>query len=130
MVKACTYILENDATVQSLVGEHNSGEQHKVFPVIAFEDSVAPYIVLTQIGTSAQGKNCDYLYTIQMVSYANSYDAVTTLNQAAIDAIVSENSGTVNSVRFGFANFINEVDGYDKDHNLYMKISTFEVLGE
>lgn len=130
MVEAVTYILENHATVQGLVGGDASGEQHKIFPVVAFNDTTAPYVIVTQVGQVTGGKNCDYTYTIQMTSYAKSYDAVTALNLAVIDAVTGQASGSVNGQQFGFLNVVNSVDGFDKEQMLYAKVTTFEGMAE
>lgn len=130
MVDAVTYILENNATVQGLVGADTSTEQHKVFPVVVFETEKAPYIVVSQISQATVGKNCGYDYGIQVSSYHNSYDEVKALNLAVINAVTGEDAGTVNSENFSFMNFANSADGYDKDHNLYIKITTFQGIAD
>lgn len=128
MVNAVTYILENDATVQGIVGEDSSGEQHKVFPVVAFQDVNPPYIIVAQVAQLPGGKNCDYNYGVQVTSYAKSYDRANELNLAVIAAVTGQTGGNVNGDEFGFLNVANCVDGFDKEHTLYAKVTTFEGM--
>lgn len=132
MVKAITYILENNATVQGLVGNRVGGvtTDYKVFPVVVPESEVAPYIAVRLVGRTLQGKGCDYTYSVQTVCYHTTYDGVTTLNDAIISAIEGQAAATVNGVTFSFANFTNESDEYVKEHSLYAKISTFDCSGQ
>lgn len=132
MVKAITYILENDATVQGLVGNKSQlavDDYHKIYPVVAPATETAPYCVVRLIGRTPQAKGCDDLYQINVASYANSYDAVTALNEAVRSAIDGTAAATINGVDFGYANPVNETDDYIREHNLYAKITTFEGQG-
>lgn len=129
MLKAVTYILENNAGVQAIVGNNSSGTKHKIYPVVAPESESAPYCICRIAGKVKSGKNCGYIWTIEVASYHTSYDDVTLLNDAVIIALESENQGMVNSEDFGWANLVNENDDFNKDHDLYTKIATFEVHG-
>lgn len=128
MVNAVTYILDNSSAVQALVGlRSGSVTDYKVFPVVVFETEKAPYIVVRQSGRVSAGKNCGSTYTVDVISYAGSYDAVNALSAAVKTAIEAQTSTTVNGVTFGYMNMINEVDGdFVRDHLLYSKIQTFE----
>ena len=133
MVKVVTYILENNATVQGLVGlraNPDTDVKHKVFPVVMSQDNKAPYIVVRLSSRARAAKNCDWTYGVQVVSYANSYDDVTALNEAVITAIENQARGTVNGETFGFMYCSGESDDYVKEHNLYAKITTFEGMAE
>lgn len=133
MVKVVTYILENNTTVQSLVGlraNPDTDSKHKVFPVVTTQDNKAPYIVVRLASRARVAKNCDWNYGVQVVSYANSYDAVTELNEAVITAIESQARGTVNGETFGFMYCTGEADDYVKEFNLYAKVTTFEGMAE
>ena len=128
MVNAITYILDNNATVQGLVGLRSSGgSDYKVFPVVVFETEKAPYIVVRQSGRTSAGKNCGSTYTVEVISYDNSYDAVNALSAACKTAIEAQTGATINGVSYGYMNMINEVDGdFVREHLLYTKIQTFE----
>lgn len=128
MVNAVTYILDNSAAVQALVGLRSSGgSDYKVFPVVVFESEKAPYIVVKQSGKVRLGKNCAYTYTIDVISYAGSYDAVNALSDACVTALEAQAAATVNGFAFSFLSVVNEVDGeYIREHNLYSKVATFE----
>lgn len=129
MLKVVTYILENDSNLQSLIGENKAGNKHKVYPVVVPETEKAPYCVCRVVSKERTAKNCGYIWSIEVTSYATSYDKVTEVNDAVISALESEISGTINNEQFGWVNFSNESDQFDKDHDLYAKITTFEVHG-
>lgn len=128
MVKAVTYILENNAGVQALVGLRSNAVDYKVYPVFVPESEKEPYIVVRQAGKVPKCKGSDnFDYTIEVLSYALSYDAVTTLADAVKSALEGQATTTVNNVAWGYLNFTNEVDSFSADHgNLFVKISTFE----
>lgn len=129
MLKAVTYILENDATLQTLIGANKANEKHKVYPVVVPETERAPYCVCRIVSKERVAKACGYIWNVEVTSYANSYDKVTEINDAVIDALESEPSGTVNGENYGWSVFSSESDQFDKDHDLYAKITTFEVHG-
>jgi|SRR5690348_11578896 len=130
MLNAVNYILENNATVQSLVGIDSSTEQHKVFPVVSFEGEKEPYIVTSIAGRQRLGKGCSWTYQINVSSYAKSYDAVTVLNEAVIEALEGQDAGMVNGYEIANPSFMNESDGFDKDRLCYVKNSVFEIIGD
>lgn len=132
MVDAATYILDNNATIQGLVGLRSSGgSDYKVFPVVVFESETAPYIVVRQSGQTPVAKGCSDNFTIDVIYYATSYDAVKALSAAGRSALEGQATGTVNGVTFGYLNFTNEVDGdFVKEHMLYTRIQTFEGSAE
>jgi hypothetical protein len=136
MIKAVTYILENDPVVQQLVKGNSRQDKYKVFPVIVPQSEVEPYIVVSLLNKEKLGRNCGFQYSISVTSYETSYDRVTALNQAVIDALEAYPAGEVNSVDFSGLNFVNERDEYMVDriaitheHPLYAKTSTFVGMG-
>lgn len=131
MVDAVTYILDNDTTVKGLVGLRSSGgSDYKVFPVVVPESETAPYIVVRQSGQVSKGKGCGFDYTIDVICYADSYDAVKALAVACRTAVTGTATGSVNGFAYGFMNFTNESDGdFIKGHDLYTRILTFDGYG-
>lgn len=129
MLKAITYILENDSTVQSLVGLNKAGDKHKVYPVVIPETEAAPYVVARISGKILGAKGCGHIFTIEVNVYHYSYDDVSALAQAVEDALLSEPEGTINSVSFGWAQLLNESDEFVKDHDLYVKTLSFQAHG-
>ncbi len=128
MVKAVTYILENDATVQGLVGTKTTTDlesYHKIYPVVAPSNETAPYCVARLSGKNELAKDCGYEYLIDVMSFATSYDGVTTLNDAVIEALKGQAPGSVNGITIGRITFVNEIDGYDVERKLYAKTTTF-----
>lgn len=128
MVKAITYILENDSTVQGIIGQNASGDKYKVYPVVVPQSEKEPYIIVRQSGKVATGKGCNsFDYIVEVLSYHTSYDNVTALAAAVKSALEGQGTTTINGVAFGFLNFTNEVDSFSVDHgNLYLKLQTFE----
>ena len=133
MVKVVTYILENNATIQGLVGnkeQEQTEDYHKIYPVVAPQSEVAPYCVVRLASRARAGKGCSDNFGVQVISYAKSYDEVTTLNEAVISVIEAQTSGTVNGMAFSFLNMTNESDDFVKENMLYAKITTFEGMAE
>ncbi len=127
MIKAVNYILNNDAPLSALVGRNLADTKTKVYPVIAPNPELAPYIVTSVQGTEVMTKGCADKLTIQVVSYAKGYDEVVDISAAARTALTEQQAGTINGYVFSFVNFINEVDGpYDINNSLYTRISIFE----
>jgi len=134
MIKAITYILENDSTVASLCGMNAASVKTKVYPVIVPSSEVEPYIAVRLTSKKLIGKGCGYEYGFQVSTYATSYDAVTALNDAVVSALKNQAPATVNGVDIGWINFITEHDEFAVDrisityeHPVYMKVATFEA---
>lgn len=127
MVKAFTYILKNNATIQGIIGQNLAEDTYKVYPVVVPQSETEPYIVVRQVSRVATGKGCDsYDYSIEVLSYHPSYDDVTDLGNAVISAIQSQAVGTVNGVAWASAVLTNEVDSFSAEHgNSYVKLATF-----
>jgi len=130
MLNAVNYILENDATIQGLVGEDSSTEQHKIYPVVSFQGESEPYIITSVVGRQRLGKDCSWTYQINVSSYAKSYDDVTVLNEAVIEALEGHAPGVVNGYDIATPSFMNEADGFDKDRICYVKNAVFEIIGD
>lgn len=127
MVNAVTYILENDATVASLCGTNAEGDKTKVYPVVVPSSEKAPYIAVRQAGKEMEAKNCGHKYTIEVMCYETSYDRCATLSAAIKTALETQSAATVNGVAFSYLFQVNETDDFVKgDHDLYVKVSTFE----
>ena len=116
MVSDVNDILKGNSGVQSLLGLNKAGDKYKVYPVVVPSSEVGPYIAVSLVSKSRLAKDCDFNYGYQVSSYAKSYDAVTALNDAVIVAL--EGGGYI---------FTNESDGYNNDHELYVKTSTFDL---
>lgn len=134
MVDAATYILRTNATVQGLVGTKTPTDVSsyaKIFPVVAPSEEKAPYIIVRLSGKTPQGKNCDFEYSVDVISCATSYDSVTALNEAAVNALTGQAQGTVNGVSFGYLNIANEVDGaFEREGYVYTKTTTLTGMAD
>lgn len=126
MLKAVTYILENNPSVQQAVGAKSHEDNHKVYPVVVPQTEKAPYIVVRIAGKIPLGKNCNNIYTIEVLCYHSSYDDVSELSEAVVSALTTQAHGMINGFQFSFLNFSNESDSFDKDHDLFAKVLTFE----
>ena len=132
MIKAITYILNTDATFQTLVGQNAAATKYKAYPVIAPQNELVPYSVvrltgkeLLHKGRSAGGRN-SYLCSFLVASYEHNYDDVDILDNAVIEALVPYR-GTVNGVEVSFMEFISSSDDYVEAYGgLYVRNSTFQ----
>jgi len=127
MVKAVTYILENDSTVQGLVGLNAANDKYKVYPVVVPQSEKEGYVVVRQSGRVKTGKGCNtWDYTIEVLSYHPSYDDATDLGNAVISALEAQIPASVNGVAWASIWLTNEVDSFSADHgNSYVKLATF-----
>ncbi len=126
MIKAVNYILNNDAALSALVGRNLEDTKTKVYPVIIPNPETPPFIVTSVQGTEPQN-GCPDKLTIQVVSYAKTYDEAVDISAAARTALQNQGGQTVNGYVFSFLNMTNEVDGpYDKDNGLFSRVSIFE----
>jgi len=129
MINAIVYILNNDATLSSLLGNNKADTKTKVYPVVVSETEKAPYCVCRVASKSRLAKGCSYTFSIEVTAYSTSYDDLYDISEAIIDALESTASGTYNGDSFAFAVFNNEYDNFSKDHDLYYKTLTFDVNG-
>ena len=132
MIKAITYILNTDATFQSIVGQNSRTTKYKAYPVIAPQAELVPYSIcrmtskdLLHKGRSAGGRNA-FKCGFQVTSYANNYDDVDTIDSAVLEALVPFN-GISNGISISYMEFSNSSDDYvDAYGGLYVRNSTFE----
>ena len=126
MIQGVTYILETDATVQSLVGQNVALTKYKAYPVIAPQDEKVPYSVCTMTSMQLLYKGrATYECEFTVSSYHINYDDVYALDNAVRSALVPT-SGTYNSIAFGYIEHSGTSDGYvDTFGGLYVKNSTF-----
>lgn len=129
MVKVVTYVLENNATVQGLLGEKSHGENHKVYPVIVENSEKAPFISVRLTDSSRLGKDvsCGTDNTVLVSCWCESYDDLDALADAVIDALEGQ-SGSINGVNVGSIFYENQADlDYSKDYKVYGRGLTFKV---
>lgn len=129
MVKVVTYLLENNSTVQALLGDKSHGDGHKVYPIIIASGEVAPFIAVGQTDRLRLGHDlsCGTEYTIFVNAYSKSYDDLDALCDAVIDALEGQ-SGTINTVSVGSVVYDNQTDlAFDKELEVYGRSTTFKV---
>lgn len=130
MVKVVTYILENDSTVQGLLGEKSHGENHKVYPVFVPQSEKAPFIAVAQTERVriAKDVSCGTEYGIIVAAYCNSYDQLDDLCDAIVDALDGQR-GSINGVSVGSICYDNQNDlDFDKDHLVFGRSTTFRIV--
>lgn len=133
MIKGVTYILKNDVTFQSIVGQNVALSKYKAYPLIAPQPESVPYSVvrmtnkeLLHKGASGSNRNA-FNVSFMVTSYHINYDDVDLLDQAVIQALVPYR-GTANSVVFGWIEYVNSVDEYvDAYGGLYARMSNFNA---
>lgn len=138
MMNAVTYILNNNATVGTLVGANTAASKKKVYPVIVPSSEVEPYISVRILSRERVAKDCaDYRYTVAVSSFTLNYDTTEALNTAVINALEGQASGTVNGEAFGHLRFISDSDEYAVDriaitheHPVYLKTAIFVGMGQ
>lgn len=124
--RAITYILANDATVASLVGNNTADDKVKVYPVVVPESEKAPYVVVTVLGRTVASKGCSDQWNIQVVCYHTISDDCVALHEACRDALLGTAAATINGYEFSFVNFSTESDGFIREGNLYYKIAVYD----
>jgi len=133
MIKGVTYILKNDVTFQTIVGQNAALSKYKVYPVIAPQTEIIPYSVvrmtskeLLHKGQSGSNRN-SYEVNFSVASYHKNYDDVDLLDQAVIQALVPFR-GSANGVTFGYIEFTNSSDDYVEAYGgLYARVSSFRA---
>jgi hypothetical protein len=135
MVKGITYILVNDATVTSLVGENAAGDTTKVYPVIATQDEAMPLVTVWQVARTPQfckgQRSTTFNYGYEVHVFAKDYDAAVAIGNAIIDALETQDiSSPINGVLF--TDRIRNTDSKDGDYieqyKSYRRILNFETM--
>lgn len=130
MIKGVTYILKNDATFQSLVGQNTSLSKYKVYPVVAAQTEIVPFSVVKMTGKTLMSKNVRNKFQVYFVvnSYSTSYDDVDAIDNAVIQALVPYR-GTANGVAFDNIEFEGSFDDYIETYGgLYIRSTTFKAF--
>lgn len=126
MIKAVTSILNNDATIQALIGLNSEGVKTKVYPVVVPNSEKSPYITVTLTSKTYLAKGCSYSYGFQVNCWDVNYDKAIEIADAVTSVLTGCGSGSVNGYNVSFINFTSESDTFDKDYNLFGKIVSFE----
>lgn len=126
MIKGVTYILNNNAVFQALVGHNKSMTKYKAYPVITPQEEEAPYSVCKMTSKALKCKGLsEFDCGFDVVSYAKNYDDVQLIDDAVLEALVPY-VGTVNGVAFSDISFQNTSDDFVETYGgLYVKVSSF-----
>jgi hypothetical protein len=139
MVKAITYILNQDSGVQSLVRQNKASTKYKNYPGVAPIQEEAPYTI-TRLASKPPLAECkgnipkEFLPTYEVFVYTKSYDDTEILSHAVVRAIERVESAQVNGVSFTDIRYLNSrdqivmVEGDSKV--LYGRVITFEATIE
>lgn len=127
MIKGITHILENDVTVQGLLGLNLAGTKHKIYPVVCPQPEQTPYAVCRMTGKVRQYKGGTvYVCAFTVASFHRNMDDVEVIDDAILNALDNV-KGTYNGITFGYIIHTDTKDDYvDTEGGLYSKISTFE----
>ncbi len=133
MVKAITYILNNDATVESLVGLNTAGTKSKIYPMFATQKEDFPLITVwevSRIPEQCKGqRSTSFRYGYEVHVFAPTYDGLNAICVAVSNALEDNSTTPVNGVDFQskIVN-TNRRDGvYLEDYKVYSKILSFEA---
>ena len=125
MIKGITYILKNDSTFQSIVGQNAALSKYKAYPVISPQTEVVPFSVCRMNSKRMIGKGRnEFECSFTVSSYHKNYDDVEDLDYAVVQALVPR-TGTYNGVTFGYIEFENTSDSFEMQGELYGKVSSF-----
>lgn len=132
MLRGPIAILTANATIQALIGQNETDDKYKVYPVIAPQTEKAPYITVAMMGGQRSGKGCGRQMQFVVACAASSYDAVSEIDEAVIDAYNDITAGVYEGVQVDFVNEVNlSSDEFNLDHQLYVRKSIFVCqLGE
>ena len=132
MTQGITYILNNDATFQGIVGQNKAATKYKAYPVVCPQPEEPPYSVVILTGKSAFGEckdsNVSFAYSFDVVSYNKNFEDVVTLDDAVVGALVGK-TGPYNGVTFGEIRFNSTRDGeFSNDWGVFSRISSFTAI--
>jgi len=119
MVKAITYIISNNATAAALIENNSAGTTAKVYPVIATQREIYPFVNVRQSGRTPEEcrgqRPTTFNYTYEVTVYAEDYDQAGDIAEAIIDALEDANiSSPINGVTF--TDRIRNTDMVDADY--------------
>lgn len=135
MVKGITYILINDSTVGTLVGNNLAGSTKKVYPIISTQSEKMPLVTVYE--TSRVPEYCkgtrptNFNYSYEIHVYSTDYEGANAICVAIVDALEEANiSSPINGVKFNdrIRNTNRRDDGYIEDYKAYAKVLTFEAV--
>lgn len=135
MVKGITYILSNDNNLGPMVGANAAGDTNKVYPVIGTQKEKFPFITVWEVSRvpikckGQRPSNFNYVYEVHI--YAKSYDQLSELADAVIDALEDKDtSAPINGVLFNgpIQNTNSRDGGFLETFQVYNKVLTFEAL--
>lgn len=135
MVKAITYILVNDSTVASLVGDNGAANTAKVYPVIATQSEKYPFVVVSQAARTPEfcrgQRPTTFNYRYEVAIVARDYDDIDALQDAVIDAIENKAiNAAINGVTF--TDRIRNTNSFDAEYlekyECYQRVLIFESV--
>lgn len=132
MTQGITYILNNDATFQSLVGLNAAGVKYKAYPVVCPQPEQAPYSVVLLTGKTPFGvckdANTTYAYSFDVISFDKNFEEVVSLDEAVVSALDGK-TGTYNSVAFNDIRHETTRDGdYSNEYHVFSRVSSFTAI--
>ncbi len=135
MVKGVIYILVNNSTVATLVGQNKVSNAVKVYPIIADQSEKMPMVTVFE--TSRIPEYCKgtrptmFTYSYDVHVFSLDYDAANSICVAISDALeTADISAQINGVKFQdkIRNTNRRDAGYIEDYKAYSKVLTFEAV--
>jgi hypothetical protein len=129
MVKAITYILANNASVQTLVGRNKANDKYKVYPVVCPSAEENKYLVVSKTSNipveCKQGRPTSFDSSFDVFAYCKNYDDLDELTEAVKSALDRIASNTYNGVNLSEVRYANEKDLFSNDNQLYVRQISF-----
>lgn len=135
MVKGITYILVNNSSVGTLVGNNIAGTTKKIYPIISTQSEKMPLVTVYE--TSRVPEFCrgsrptTFNYTYEIHVYSTDYEGANSICVAIVDALEEANTASpINGVKYTdrIRNTNRRDNGYIEDYKAYAKVLTFEAV--
>jgi len=134
MLKGINYILVNDSTVATLVGDNAAGDTVKVYPVMATQEEKFPLVTTWEVSRIPEvckgARPSHFNYTYEVHVYAKDYDEANAICDAITMALEEADvDSPINGVSFVdvIQNTNRRDGGMIEEHKAYWKILTFEA---
>lgn len=134
MVKGLIYIIINDSTCQTLIGQNAAADTYKVYPVIATQEEISPLVTVFETGRKPEfcrgQRSTTFNYSYEIHVFSDDYDKSRDILNAIIDAVENKSvRDPINGVVF--TDRIRNIDAFDKEYieayKLYHRVGLFEA---
>jgi hypothetical protein len=120
--------LEGQASITAIIGNGDSPETIRAYPMILPQDWTAPAITFQRISANRwrhlagpAGRNA---VRVQIDCYAATYNGAKTLAEA-VRGVLDGYTGTMGTFTVGAVSLENDLDGYNADTDIYRIVQDF-----